>query len=272
MPRDKHLFVKDALLVSLAPPKVVEGHLRIEEGRIVEAGPRIGIRSGDSVIDRWGKPVLPGFVLAPFVLASSLDGGGRRPLEKWEIAPRATLALLEALSCGVTAVRLVPPPLQPKEGALEEFDRAFRAAGIRGVVVTGSPDGGPEASSPDPTERLRLAAAKAQGIHAWDPIHALAEGYAWVRERFGLSLGAIEPGAPADLVLLDYVPAEPIREENLAGHLLAISSRHVEGVMVAGKALYRRREPVFPVDRDECIALLAREPERAAPPSATPRA
>jgi cytosine/adenosine deaminase-related metal-dependent hydrolase len=267
MPRDKHLFVKDALLVSLSPPRVVEGHLRIEEGKIVEAGPRIGIRSGDAVVDRWGKPVLPGFVLAPFVLAGSLDGSARRPLEKREIAPRATLALLEALSCGVTAVRLVPPPLQPEQGALEEFDRAFRAAGIRGVVVTGSADGGQDASSPDPTERMRLAAARSQGVHAWDPIRALAEGYGWVRERFGLTLGTVETGAPADLVFLDYVPAEPIREENLAGHLLAISSRHVEGVMVAGKALYRRREPVFPVDRDECVALLAREPEKAAPPT-----
>ncbi len=263
MPRDKHLFVKDALLVSLSPPKVVEGHLRIEEGRIVEAGPRIGIKSGDSVIDRWGKPVLPGFVLAPFVLTGSLDGGGRRALEKGEIAPRATLALLEALSCGVTAVRLVPPPLQPGEGTLEEFDRAFRATGVRGVVVTGEPEATREASSPDPTERLRLAAARAQGIHAWDPIHALAEGYAWVRERFGLCLGAIEPGVPADLVFLDYVPAEQIREENLAGHLLAISSRHVEGVMVAGKALYRRREPVFPVEREECHALLREERARS---------
>ncbi|MGH7150806.1 MAG: hypothetical protein ACREIU_08915, partial [Planctomycetota bacterium] len=177
MPRDKHLFVKDALLVSLSPPKVVEGHLRVEEGRIVEAGPRIGIRSGDSVVDRWGKPVFPGFVLAPFVLPDSLDGSGRRPLERWEVAPRATLALLEALSCGVTAVRLEAPPLQPGEGALEEFDRAFHATGIRGVVVTGAPGGSREASSPDPTERLRLAAARSGGVPAWDPIRAMAEGY-----------------------------------------------------------------------------------------------
>ncbi|HET6202198.1 MAG TPA: hypothetical protein VFI25_05280 [Planctomycetota bacterium] len=265
MPRGKTLFVKDALLVSLSPPRVVEGHLRVEGGKIVETGPRVGIRSGDQVVDRWGKPVLPGFVLEPFVLPGSLQDGGRRALDREEIAPRATLALLEALSCGVTAVSLVAPAPRPGEDGLEEFDRAFRASGLKGVVVEGTLEGKPEAACPDPTERLRIAAARAEGDRAWDPIRVLAQGYAWVRERLGFPLGALDPGAPADLVLLDYVPADPVREENLGEHLLAIASRHVEGVMIDGRLLYRRREPVFPVDRDECVALLARGTARISP-------
>jgi putative selenium metabolism protein SsnA len=82
-------------------------------------------------------------------------------------------------------------------------------------------------------------------------------GPGWVLEmlsesaRFGGAalgeplLGRIEPGAPADLVVLAYDPPSPLDEENLAGHwLFGLSSRLVRDVLVAGRPLVRDRQPV----------------------------
>jgi cytosine/adenosine deaminase-related metal-dependent hydrolase len=55
-------------------------------------------------------------------------------------------------------------------------------------------------------------------------------------------LGRIEPGAPADLVVLAYDPPTPVREDNLAGHwIFGISARHVRDVLVAGEIAVRDR-------------------------------
>jgi cytosine/adenosine deaminase-related metal-dependent hydrolase len=48
--------------------------------------------------------------------------------------------------------------------------------------------------------------------------------------------GRIEPGAPADLVVMAYAPPTPLTAENLAGHwAYGLSARMVRDVMVAGK-------------------------------------
>lgn len=56
-------------------------------------------------------------------------------------------------------------------------------------------------------------------------------------EAFGEPLlGRVEPGAPADLVVLAYDPPTPVTEENLGAHLVfGISARHVRDVVVAGE-------------------------------------
>lgn len=49
-------------------------------------------------------------------------------------------------------------------------------------------------------------------------------------------LGTLEPGAPADLVVLDYPAPAPMREPSFAGHwVFGVSSRHVRDVLVAGE-------------------------------------
>lgn len=49
-------------------------------------------------------------------------------------------------------------------------------------------------------------------------------------------LGRIEPGAPADIVVLAYDTPTPLSEENLAGHwLFGLGARHVRDVMVGGE-------------------------------------
>lgn len=55
-------------------------------------------------------------------------------------------------------------------------------------------------------------------------------------------LGTLEPGAPADLVVLDYASPAPMRETTLAGHwIFGLSARNVRDVMVAGEWVVRDR-------------------------------
>jgi putative selenium metabolism protein SsnA len=55
-------------------------------------------------------------------------------------------------------------------------------------------------------------------------------------------LGRVEPGAPADLVVLDYDPPTPLSPENLAGHwVFGLSARHVRDVIVNGEIVVRDR-------------------------------
>jgi putative selenium metabolism protein SsnA len=73
------------------------------------------------------------------------------------------------------------------------------------------------------------------------PLASLAES-AHLAGRFFREplLGTLEPGAPADLVVLDYTPPAPLDASNLAGHwIFGLSSRHVRHVMVAGTWVVR---------------------------------
>ena len=70
----------------------------------------------------------------------------------------------------------------------------------------------------------------------------LAGGQRLAGEFFGLPLGRLEAGAPADLVVLDYVPPTPLHAGNLGGHLLfGLDRSHVRSTMVAGRFVLRDR-------------------------------
>jgi cytosine/adenosine deaminase-related metal-dependent hydrolase len=77
---------------------------------------------------------------------------------------------------------------------------------------------------------------------------------AWALERVASSarlagaawgeplLGRVEPGAPADLVVLGYDPPTPLTGENLAGHwVYGMSAEHVRDVLVRGRVAVRDR-------------------------------
>ena len=58
-------------------------------------------------------------------------------------------------------------------------------------------------------------------------------------------LGTLRPGAPADLVVLDYAAPAPVRAGSFAGHwVFGLSSRAVRDVMVAGEWVVRDRRLV----------------------------
>jgi len=92
---------------------------------------------------------------------------------------------------------------------------------------------------------------------------ALSRGAAFAGDAFGEPrLGHIEPGAPADLVVLDYRPPTPFSTEKLAGHwMFGLSSRWVRDVVVAGEVVVRNRR-LTKVDQDELAAKAAVEASR----------
>jgi len=67
-------------------------------------------------------------------------------------------------------------------------------------------------------------------------------------------LGTLEPGAPADLVVLDYDAPAPLDAGSFAGHwVFGLSSRWVRDVMVAGEWVVLDRELVR-ADRRQLVA------------------
>ena len=95
------------------------------------------------------------------------------------------------------------------------------------------------------------------------PVARLAQGARIAGEAFAEPrLGVLEPGSPADLVVLDYDAPAPLHEGSFAGHwVFALSSRHVRDVMVAGEwAVLDRR--LARVDQQELVTRARREAAR----------
>ena len=92
---------------------------------------------------------------------------------------------------------------------------------------------------------------------------AMAQGSAFVGGLFDEpQLGLIDPGAPADLAVLDYSAPTPLDAGNLAAHLvLGMSAPVVRDVIVAGELVLRDRR-LMRVDESE-IDHLARRQARA---------
>ena len=87
-----------------------------------------------------------------------------------------------------------------------------------------------------------------QKLRARDPRVAYHEAYAAAflnnrtiaKKAWGLDIGRIEPGAKADLVLIDYYPPTPMDSSNLFGHLLfGIANAPVDSLVVNGKHVLR---------------------------------
>jgi cytosine/adenosine deaminase-related metal-dependent hydrolase len=95
------------------------------------------------------------------------------------------------------------------------------------------------------------------------PLARLVEGARLAGHAFGEpQLGVLEPGAPADLVVLDYAAPAPLHDGSFAGHwVFALSSRHVRDVMVAGEWAVLDRK-LTRVDQDELASDARREAER----------
>ncbi len=83
-------------------------------------------------------------------------------------------------------------------------------------------------------------------------------GARWATDHFGEELGHIHPGAPADLILVDYRPASPLTTRTLASHLWnGLLRAPVAGAMVAGTVVMDNGV-IVSVDEKE-VAARARE-------------
>jgi cytosine/adenosine deaminase-related metal-dependent hydrolase len=68
-----------------------------------------------------------------------------------------------------------------------------------------------------------------------DTLRFLANGHRLASEAFGTTIGPLQPGSLADLLVLDYHPPTPLDASTLAAHVLhGFSARWVESVMVDG--------------------------------------
>jgi cytosine/adenosine deaminase-related metal-dependent hydrolase len=76
-------------------------------------------------------------------------------------------------------------------------------------------------------------------------LERMAEGARFAGRAFAEpSLGRIEPGAPADVVVLDGVRPAPLSSTNLAGHwIFGLSAGRVRDVIVAGEPMLLDRRP-----------------------------
>lgn len=94
------------------------------------------------------------------------------------------------------------------------------------------------------------------GPTVWrDPVAMLASGHTLASELFEAPIGRLDPGAPADVVVLAYDPPSPLDAGNLGGHLLfgGLSSACVRDVFIAGKPVVRNRRMVG-IDEREIAA------------------
>lgn|GEM_PF-6551575 len=83
-------------------------------------------------------------------------------------------------------------------------------------------------------------------------------GPRWAERQFGSGLGQVAPGAPADLVLVDYRPSTEFSSRTLADHLWAgLLRAPVSGVMVAGEIVMDHGQLVTLDERE--VAERARE-------------
>ena len=117
-------------------------------------------------------------------------------------------------------------------------------------VAWGSDDGANAPPVPDGTLVPGMADAHYRRL--------FLAGARWASDHFGEELGRIHPGAPADLILMDYQPATELSTRTLAAHLWSGLLRSpVSGVMVAGSVVMDNG--VF-VNLDESrVAARARE-------------
>jgi putative selenium metabolism protein SsnA len=149
-----YLF-KAATVITLDPPKVERGDLRIDGARVVERGAQIEPREGEEVIDLGGKMVMPGMVCAHTHLYSSLARGMPAPprvpanfkeilelvwwrldraLDEETIYWSAVAGALDAARAGTTC--LFDHHASPSHitGSLQVVSEAIERVGLRGVL------------------------------------------------------------------------------------------------------------------------------------------
>ncbi len=87
----------------------------------------------------------------------------------------------------------------------------------------------------------------------------LLQNNAEICERqFGLKLGEIAEGLPADLAIIDYQPPTPLNENNFLGHLIfGLVDATVDTTVCRGKILMKNKQ-ILSLD-EERIAARSRE-------------
>jgi cytosine/adenosine deaminase-related metal-dependent hydrolase len=155
-----------------------------------------------------------------------------------ERAPRGLLGVLQERGDGLSATGAAAVV-----GVARESDLAWGSdAGVHAPPV-------PDPAHGPPADPRNLAAHYRR---------LMVHGPRWAAALFGPALGTIAPGAPADLLLVDYRPATEFSSATLLEHLWAGMLRApVAGVMVSGEIVMDNGQMVSVDERE--VAARARE-------------
>ncbi|GAA3212366.1 metal-dependent hydrolase family protein [Nonomuraea helvata] len=100
------LLLRDALVLDVASGEYAEGDLRCEDGRVVEAGPRLSAPDGTRVIDVAGAHVVPGLIDAHVhVTASTANLGSLGAMSPSYVTAHSARIMSDMLDRGFTTVR-----------------------------------------------------------------------------------------------------------------------------------------------------------------------
>jgi putative selenium metabolism protein SsnA len=133
---------------------------------------------------------------------------------------------------------------------------------LNGRLALGTDGIGSDMFEESRTAYFRLREEDAAAAAGWALAHLAASARLAGRIFGEPLLGTLEPGAPADLAVLDYVPPAPLDEASLAGHwIFGLSARHVRHVMVGGEWVVRDRR-LARADQDELAAQARAEAAR----------
>lgn len=201
------------------------------------------------------------------LLAEALEAAGDRlavhvdlaldatPGERWR-APAAWRdgALPTMWAHAETAPRGLVAALRERGDSLSATGSGSAAALVRETELAWGSDSGLNAPPlPDGSHTL------AQGARAELHYQRLfVHGARWAARHFGESLGVIAPGAPADLLLVDYRAATEFSARTFVDHLWSgLLRAPVSGVMIAGEVVLDNGMLVSMDERE--VASRARE-------------
>lgn len=182
------MILAGAMVLDLHPPAARRVDVRVKGGRIVEVGPSLTARPGESVEDLGGRWLMPGLVCAHHHLYSALSTGMPLRPEKptsfthmlelvwWRldraldldaVGVSAEVGGLAALRAGVTTI--IDHHASPSAivGSLEAIDGALAGLGLRRVLCYEVTDrGGAERARAGLRAHERLLAAPRDGRRA----------------------------------------------------------------------------------------------------------
>jgi len=198
------------------------------------------------------------------LLAETLEAAGQHhavhvdlaldltPAERWnrpQVLPAEALPALWAHA--ERAPRDLLSAVRDRGDVLSASGANSAAALLReGDLAWGSDDGANAPPLLEGTPGARMAEAHYRRL--------FVHGARWAAAHFGEELGVLAPGAPADLVMVDYRPATELSNRTLLQHLATgLLRSRVSGAMVAGQVVMDNGVLVNVDERE--VAVRARE-------------
>ncbi|HXS83670.1 MAG TPA: amidohydrolase family protein [Methylomirabilota bacterium] len=198
------------------------------------------------------------------LLAEAMEAaGGRYALHvdlALDLTPAATWTRADLLPAGAMPALWAHAERAPRGllGAVRDRGDSLSASGASAAAALmretdlawGSDDGANSPPLLDGVPAPRMAEAHYRRL--------FVHGARWAADHFGEELGVLAPGAPADLIMLDYRPATEFSNRTFLQHLsTGLLRSSVSGVMVAGHVVVDNGMLVTVDERE--VAVRARE-------------